>query len=275
MQMTVNIVAVARASRFSPNSEQKDMLILQRVGECLRKALPDSTLAWVNETDQALESQQGDIFLSMARSTEALRILRKKEDEGSLVVNSAEGVERCQRSLLERLMREEHFAMPPVEGPDGYWLKRGDAAAQSKDDIVFCPDHRALEAARQQFVSRGITNVVVSAHVVGDLIKFYGVGSRMFRYFYPSEDGISKFGDEKHNGKAHHYPFSASGLRDEVTRLAGRVGVSLYGGDAIIDKAGNYYIIDFNDWPSFSRCREEAARDGAEEIFRIFEKSNQ
>ena len=31
----------------------------------------------------------------------------------------------------------------------------------------------------------------------------------------------------------------------------------VYGGDAIVKSNGTYVIIDFNDWPSFSRCREE------------------
>ena len=30
--------------------------------------------------------------------------------------------------------------------------------------------------------------------------------------------------------------------------------------DVVIDKQGKATVIDFNDWPSFSRCREEAAR---------------
>jgi len=37
------------------------------------------------------------------------------------------------------------------------------------------------------------------------------------------------------------------------------VKIDVYGGDAIIDAEGRISIIDFNDWPSFSRCREEAA----------------
>ena len=101
--------------------------------------------------------------------------------------------------------------------------------------------------------------MVVSAHVPGDLVKFYGVGTAFFQFFYPSDDGISKFGDEKRNGVAHHYAFEAERLHQEVVRLSQLVGVEVFGGDAIIDEHGRFYIIDFNDWPSFSRCREEAA----------------
>ena len=48
-------------------------------------------------------------------------------------------------------------------------------------------------------------------------------------------------------------------LQREVLRLAAALGVSVYGGDAIVRADGSFCLIDFNDWPSFSRCREEAA----------------
>ena len=35
--------------------------------------------------------------------------------------------------------------------------------------------------------------------------------------------------------------------------------VKIYGGDCIIDADGSMQIIDFNDWPSFAPCRNEAA----------------
>jgi hypothetical protein len=62
------------------------------------------------------------------------------------------------------------------------------------------------------------------------------------------------------NGKAQHFAFDEPYLIHEVHRLADVVSLDIYGGDAIIDKDGRIYIIDFNDWPSFSRCREDAAK---------------
>jgi hypothetical protein len=35
--------------------------------------------------------------------------------------------------------------------------------------------------------------------------------------------------------------------------------VSVYGGDCVVRADGSFAIIDFNDWPSFACCREEAA----------------
>lgn len=266
------ILAVKRDRIFSPNSEEKDYLILREVALRLQRKteaedftlLEESNLpAWWKETS---EECPFDVVLSMARSSEALATLRQMEEKGALVVNSAAAVERCQRSVLDRLMRDNHIDMPPTDGANGYWLKRGDAAAQAKEDVVFCHDKAALEAAKNRFLARGITDWVVSPHVEGDLLKFYGVGERYFRYFYPSDDHISKFGDEIRNGAAHHYSFSEQHLQSEAFKLSALTGVRIYGGDVIVRADGTMAIIDFNDWPSFSRCREEAAEAAAMEI---------
>ncbi len=262
------IVAVRRADRFSPHSAEKDRAILALASERLSERLggPDRVMVrMVDETDLAQGAaaptlSAATVILSMARSEEALQQLDQMEKRGICVVNTPQGVRACQRSVLDRLMRQHHVAMPPREGDDGYWLKRGDAAAQSKDDVVYCRDDEELQQAKQQFARRGITDVVVSAHVVGDLVKFYGVqGTEMFRIFYPGDDGLTKFGDEERNGKPHHYAFSEKTLRQEAHRLATLTGMTVYGGDAIVSKDGTLSIIDFNDWPSFARCRDEAA----------------
>ena len=113
---------------------------------------------------------------------------------------------------------------------------------------------------QQLFVQRGITDWVVEAHLPGDLLKFYGVAGGFFQYFYPSDDGISKFGDEQRNGLAHHYAFDTTQLQTMVEQVAALTGVEVYGGDVIVAPSGEFFLIDFNDWPSFSRCRETAAK---------------
>ena len=138
-------------------------------------------------------------------------------------------------------------------------MKRADAVAQTKADVVFCSDKATIEQTKRNFALRGVEDVVVSAHVVGDLIKFYGVGDSFFWYFYPTDKGHSKFGNEKRNGIAQHFGFNLPELRAAATRLARLTGIDVYGGDCIVDREGRFFIIDFNDWPSFSPCREQAA----------------
>ena len=301
----MKLIAVRRDDRFSPNSVEKDRLILEaacnNVCRHFEQQGEPCALRWVDEAELTTHDD-ADLYLSMARLPEALSILEGFEQQGRCVINSPRGVRNCQRSVLEKLMRENNLSTPLAYGegqeePSPCWLKRGDAAAQSKDDVVFCNDAEALKKAISDFEARGISDYVISRHVEGDVVKFYGVnslpfgatgvfraatdvaaapqrganpafatedgpgiGSSFFRHFYPTDDGQTKFGDETaRNGEAHHYAFDVSALQSEVERLARLVGIEVYGGDAIIDREGHFFIIDFNDWPSFSRCRDEAA----------------
>ena len=249
----MTVLGVTRAEQFSPNSIEKDRIIMDAVVNRLHGYL-------ITEEEAAVHLPQADIYLNMARGAGALARLKEREEQGALVLNSAYGVEACRRSSLDLLMRRHHLPVPPREGSDGYWLKRGDGAAQCAEDVVFCADKDALEAARNRFAVRGITDVIVQAHVKGDLVKCYGVeGTDFFRVFYPGDDGESKFGDEEINGIPRHYSFQRQQLQASAEFLSRLTRTPVYGSDAIITPQGDFVWIDFNDWPSFSRCREEAA----------------
>lgn len=249
----MKIVGIKRDAIFSPNSVEKDRMILQQVLD----GLGDS-IKMIDEKMLSSE-ENADVYISMARHSKTLELLKEKENEGALVINSAYGVERCERGWLNEAMRIEGLSIPDSEGKEGYWLKRGDISAQSKADVVYCKDRAALANQQASFVIRGVTNWIVQAHIPGDLVKFYGVRGGFFRYYYPNDDGTSKFGDEELNGEAHHYDFDVDALQAIAERISMLTGVEVYGGDAIVTASGAFYIIDFNDWPSFSRCRNEAS----------------
>ena len=252
----MKIVAIARDKRFSPHSVEKDRAILQAVVEGLQQPV-----VWTDEAQVQTEGlPPADLYLTMARSTAVLQQLAEAEKAGKRVVNAAESVAQCVRSVLHRALQAHAIPLPPTEGNVGYWLKRGDASAQEQGDVVFCQDKEALAMQQQLFVQRGVTDWVVEAHLPGDLLKFYGVAGGFFRYFYPSDDGMSKFGNEQYNGLAHHYAFDAAQLQAMVEQIAALTGVEVYGGDVIVAPSGDFFLIDFNDWPSFSRCRETAAK---------------
>lgn len=283
----MKVLAIQRAEQFSPNSVEKDNAIMEAVvsrlrrqghevsvvregADCLSHVASSSCLS-------AIPSDSSDTFpliITMSRLPETLEWL--KLQQGSRVINSAEGIARCARKEIDALMRRIGTPMPPTEGADGYWLKRGDMAAQTKDDVQYAADHQDLEEKKSQMQARGITDIVVSAHVKGDLVKFYGVlGTGFFRCFYPTDDGGSKFGDEALNGKAHHYAFQTACLHQQADQLAAQAGILVYGGDCIVRADGTYCVIDFNDWPSFSRCREEAADAIVKRVMMEMEECNE
>jgi hypothetical protein len=245
-------LALYRDPRFSPNSVEKDKAIL----EAVIRRLEGEVLAMQESEFKALGDY--DLYLSMGRLPSTFSLLKKAEEEGRKVINSGYAIERCIRGSLDKLMRQNGIAMPPLEGKHGYWLKRADASAQDQTDVVYCPNNDCLQAKQRLFTRQKAIPYIVSAHVPGDVIKFYGVGKSFFRYFYPGDDHDWKFSDEAVNGAPHHYTFPIKDFQKEVFRLSELVGLEVYGGDAIIDSQGRFYLIDFNDWPSFSRCRDEA-----------------
>ena len=261
---------IQRAACYSPNSEEKDLAVLQEVGSLLEDATIISEDDFVNRFstyNQSVSSESVEYvnvyyqIISMARSPKALDILEQLEQRGIRVLNPSVGIRACQRSNVEKVMRENHLPLPPDKGDDGYWVKRADTTAQSKEDVCFCHDWSEVEKIKSTFMQRGITDVVTQAHVKGDVVKFYGVeGTGFFRYYYSGDDTETKFGDEERNGKPRYYSFSSSNLQADAEKLACLLQTPIYGGDAIVREDGSYVIIDFNDFPSFSRCRKDAAK---------------
>ena len=261
---------IQRAACYSPNSEEKDLAILQEVG-CFfddAKIISEGEFVENFSTDNQLISAEsvGAVnayyqIISMARSPKALDCLEQLEQSGIQVLNPSAGVRACQRSNVDKVMRENYLPLPPDKSDDGYWVKRADTTAQSKEDVCFCHDWSEVEKIKSTFMQRGITDVVTQAHVKGDVVKFYGVeGTGFFRYYYSGDDTETKFGDEERNGKPRYYLFSSSNLQADAEKLACLLQTPIYGGDAIVREDGSYVIIDFNDFPSFSKCRKNAAK---------------
>lgn len=259
-----HVLKVYRAERYSPNSEERDRAILDAVGRMLARQGLNVTNT---DEDMLTADTPADIIISMARSAEALTALDAIGRRGAIVVNRPEGVRACKRSTTDRLMRANDLPAAPLSGTDGYWIKRGDEAAQQRDDILFAKNEEEKEQAIAHLKARGISDIVVTAHVNGDLVKFYGVaGTGFFRTFRHSDGDYSKFGDEAVNGRQHSYGFSTADVHAAANRLAELTGTNVYGGDCIIREDGTFAIIDFNDWPSFAKCRDEAAEAIAEAV---------
>ena len=280
------ILGIGRSSRFSPNSTERDAAIFQSVADLLsaRGGQVDCVCEDECETVEGYEA-----VFSMARDLRVVRLLAQAEEKGVVVLNSARALLGATRLALtecfERegipvplspaLFRLENGQMTAHSRLSGYdrlpfplWLKRSGACAQSAGDVCFVESIDTLQDALQNYVSRGIEEVLASEHLVGDLVKFYGVeGTNFFYYHYPTADNaFSKFGLERINGAPSGYPLDVKSLKASADRAASLSGITIYGGDCIVDAHGRFRIIDFNDWPSYSRCREEAALAIAEKI---------
>ncbi len=266
----MNVLFVLRALEFSPNMEDKDAAILEAVADRVKSMGHEAS--FMKETELTCPQTGVSAVFSMGRRESTVRILGEMERTGVKVFNSPASVGLSRdRAEQTRLLMKCGVPVPPTTVADldsdvpfpGFplWMKRGDGFSQSPHDVSYVDT--ADEAAEHLDWMRrqGYKTVVCSRHLDGDLLKFYGVvgGQQPFFYCYYAADGHSKFGLEQRNGTAQGYGFDKDYLRSVCESAARAVGLSVYGGDCIVDKDGGVFLIDLNDWPSFSRCRLEAA----------------
>lgn len=278
----MKLIGILRGAEFSPNMMDSDAAILQAVAMELRSRGHEvetmSEQDFVSSYCFNINKVCGkDRIFGMYRRADTLELLQRLETEcGIPCINPVKGIEDSSRVQLTVLFRKMHIPMPaswilPLEAelPLKYpaWMKRGEGCAQEKDDVVFVEDETAAARAMQQFRERGLGDKIVACeHLEGDLVKFYGVeGTSFFRWSYAS-DSHSKFGLEARNGAAKGFGFSVDALKEMADKAAQVLHLPIYGGDCIVSSEGNISIIDFNDWPSFSRCREEASKAIADRI---------
>lgn len=285
----IRIAAVKRAGAFSPNHIGNDTAILNLVADQLRKRGCEVRVYSEEELVEGAVLER--IVINMCREHRSLEKLQQMEEEGRLVINSGYGIENCTRERMTRILVGSHIPYPEslIVNTDeavrdrlvksGYsrcWIKRGDFHTMHKEDVSFVRHAEEAQEVLQEYFLRGIRRAVVSKHLEGDLIKFYGIiGSPFFYWFYPFEEDYSKYGAEKINGHVHNLPFAENRLKTLCKEAAGALGVKIYGGDCIVSENGDIRIIDLNDWPSFAPCRAEAAPYIAKAIMAEIKKYNE
>ncbi len=279
-----------RAGAYSPNHIGNDTAIFNATVEQLRKRGCEVT---VYSEEQLISGQVKErIIVNMCREQRSIAILQQMEDDGCLVINSGYGIENCTRERMTRILIASNIPYPEslivntnevirdklVE--NGYtqaWIKRGDFHAMHKEDVSYVRHPEEAQEVLQEYFLRGINRAVINRHLVGDLIKFYGVqGTPFFFWFYPFDEGHSKYGHEAINGKSQGIKFDIERMKQICQEASEVLDVKIYGGDCIVSPEGDIRIIDFNDWPSFAPCRNEAAPYIAKCIFQaIKDRKNQ
>jgi glutathione synthase/RimK-type ligase-like ATP-grasp enzyme len=264
----MKVLGVYREQVFSPGKVHEDAAILDAtLGE-----LSLSNYEICTQKAEALETPtfRPVCVLSMAQSGRALRILEDWHRGGIRIINSVQSVRNTYRKPMIRLLADAGVPIPisrifPVEEavsavPFGsstrYWLKRGDVHAVQKADVVRVASRQELIRALDHFRRQEIASVLIQEEVEGQVVKFYGVGpGAYFSAFLPSS------GKEVTSRMEQIQPI--------VQQSAEALGLEIFGGDAIITGQGRMLLIDFNDWPSFSRCCRTAAKQIAGYIERI------
>jgi glutathione synthase/RimK-type ligase-like ATP-grasp enzyme len=260
--MTMRALGVYRETEFSPGKVEHDAAILDAVLAELKRqdveVSATSAARFVEEPPGAV-----DLVLAMCQGERALGRLVALEQRGAIAINSALAIRNCYRDLLcaglvhagvpvptGALVRTD--ARPPDLTPLGVldldapmFVKRGDLHALAPDDVQRVQSRGALRAALAGMAQRGVTIAYVQQAVEGRVIKFYGVSGGEYFTTLVEEGPLSERVQLE--------------LAKSAAAAAATLGLEAWGGDAIID-GEQFMMIDFNDWPSFSRVREAAAR---------------
>lgn len=268
----IEIAGIMRAGAYSPNHIGNDAAIFNAAAEQLRKR--GYVVNIYSEEQFNANDVKEDVILNMCREQASIVKLQKLEDEGKLVINSGYGIENCTRERMTRILLGSGIPYPdslivntdeaikPQLKKSGFqscWIKRGDFHAMHKEDVSYVRHPEEAQEVLQEYFLRGIKRAVINVHLVGDLVKFYGVkGTPFFYWFYPFDEGHSKYGYEAINGKSKGIKFDEKEMKKICQRAAEELNVDIYGGDCIVSPDGEMRIIDFNDWPSFAPCRTEA-----------------
>lgn len=268
------VLGIRRSPQFSPNHTGNDSKIFSlTVDEIEKKGYKVRQMT--EEEFFHEEDIDEEIIFTMLRLPENVNKLKKFEQEGRRIINSAQGIENCFRANMTDLLLKNNISHPRSQilstkddaestfnelGGKNIWIKRGDFHTVHKEDIAFCRTYEEVKSILKEYAVRGIPNVVLSEHLQGDLVKFYAVkGTPFFHWFYPFDTDHLMMGAQD-TERTRYFEFAESELRRIAGEAVEVLDVDIYGGDAIISNTGEIRLIDVNDWPSFAPCRDEASK---------------
>ncbi len=254
------LLGIYREQRFSPGKVEPDSAILDHALDLLAsqgatvERIPAESLAGYRKRPRAV--------LTMAQAPEALARLERWQHAGITMINPVQGVRNCYRKRLVAVLDAARVEMPPShlirlaqletlpldDSNGGWWLKRGDVHAMRPGDVVRVRCARDLAQAIAHYRRHSIDEVLAQEHVEGRVVKFYGVGPGDYFVAFCARTG--------HELSAE----TGSKLAPVARRAAAALDLDIYGGDAIWTADDRLLLIDFNDWPSFSRCCQPAAQ---------------
>lgn len=263
------LIGVSREPTYSPGRFlEADRAILQETAQACEAAGARVRILPADAARQAFAGVR--LVFTMCQGPEALETMRWLAASGVTVVHEPWAIQSCHRTRMLPLLARaglprpeahlvacadpapEALAWAEKSGEMGVWVKRGDVHATQPQDVVHLRGEAAVRGALTRLAERGVPRAVLEAHVPGRTVKFYGVrGTRFFRSY--AEDGADL-------GSA------PPAWRQLAERAAAVLGLAIYGGDLVVREAEATLLVDVNDWPSFSRCRAEAAVAIAEHL---------
>ena len=275
------ILFVSRAHEYSPCNIDPDFTILQLTLDKCMSLAPETEVSMVGEHElSAAIVGQFSLVAGMCRCPESLSMIA---DSGIVSVNSPKGISliSTSRTLTMTALQAVGLLVPPFCSFDSVsgqhfsqhphamsllpgWVKVMRLDGRHHDDVRYVSNLADADSAIDDFISQKVSDIVVTRHLHGDLLKAYAVVDskgcvQLLRWFYPKEHDYGCFGHEMHNDALSRHYFDKQDLHSMIVTIATTLGLKVFGVDIIVDSEGNMYIIDVNDWPSFSVCQHEAS----------------
>ena len=264
----MRIVGIQRSTTFSPGRHaDNDRLILEATSRVLQRH--GCSVDLMAEEDVGRVAISASAVFSMCQGSRANQILQGIESDGALIINPPAAAMACHRARLYHRLGQDRGVMVPTilvatqgehgipsafRGKGSLWVKRGDVHATQRGDVVRVLGEEEYRATLRDFCQRGISEATVERHLEGEVVKFYGVvDSPFFRFYSESDCKIC--------------PVTFAAARPGIEQVVRRLGLEVYGGDAVVTSAG-VVVIDVNDWPSFANFRAEAAEVIGNHIYR-------
>ena len=262
----MKIAGIPRNPVNSPNMSLKDMSLFN---EIITRLKSNGHIVDILDEKENI-AQDYDAIFHMSRTTKTLKQLAACEAKGIYVINPANGVLNCSREKVIDILDKNQIQQPlhvkitsntnisMLKLPG--WLKKGEGWSCCTDDVIHVTTKDEVLKGISSFLKRGCKNIIYSEHITGDLIKFYGIRKNsFFKWHYP-EINSTKFGLEKINGLPQKLNFDENKLQKIAFKAAEALNIYIFGGDCIVTNNGEIYIIDINDFPSFSKYRNDAAK---------------
>lgn len=281
----IKIAGIMRAGAFSPNHIGNDSTIFNIVADQLRKRGCEFNV--YSEEHLINNSVSEKIIVNMCREPRSIEILQKLEDNGALVINSGYGIENCIRERMARILLGNSIPYPESivvntdeairdrlnrAGIDRCWIKRGDSHTMHNEDVTYVRHPEEAQEILQEYFLRGIKRAVINRHLDGNFIKFYGILGTPF-FYWLSSTGSSSSRNSRFD-KKQPADFDEEKLKALCSAAAEILDVKIFGGDCVITPDGKMWLIDFDDWPSFAPCRQEAATQIAKFVMSAIKARN-
>lgn len=267
----IEIAGIERKTEYSPNHEYNDYLIIHETARELKK-LGASVNIYKEDDLFDVEIKEEYIF-SMVQSPEGSEKLMEISKNKLLVINSPESVRNCYRYNMNKIFEEKKIPFPKsiivntntkdfrflANFENELWVKRSDAHAVQREDVVFAKNKSELINILKEFNGRGLKKCSIQNHIEGSTVKFYSIpGKDLFYWCTIDTSKCITFESEK--------------LKTVANKAGEYLGLEVFGGDAIITENSEILLVDMNDWPSFAPIRDKASRVIAELIINKINK---